>query len=264
MTKALKTSSFKRGVNGTVVIIGSNRRHRSAFKGSGIEAVSVGRTGVPDERFEVLAADCLFVTAEEARRIADAHGAFLLMIVPEGSLLGAELADDFIAAPAKPRELLLRASRLIFAARGGSVRGFEPVRSPEQPGVNNVVGCSNDDSHGGEIVKEASGSTFTVVVPNEVVSAGNVVLCRREHTCKKDGRNIVLTPLEFEVLYYLCEHKGITVSSKELYENIWKAQYLDSASSIMPHISRIRSKLGDDPRHPAFLKTVWGVGYKID
>ena len=54
------------------------------------------------------------------------------------------------------------------------------------------------------------------------------------------------------------------MSSEELFEAVWKEKYLDSNNTVMAHIARIREKLNEPPRKPKFIKTVWGVGYKID
>ena len=75
---------------------------------------------------------------------------------------------------------------------------------------------------------------------------------------------IELTPLEFDILIYLASKRGNVVSSEELFENVWKEKYLDNNNTVMVHIRRIREKLKEDTKNPKFIKTVWGVGYKID
>ena len=75
---------------------------------------------------------------------------------------------------------------------------------------------------------------------------------------------INLTKTEFEILWILCENRGKVVKSDELFEKVWKEKYLDSNNTVMVHIRRIREKLNEDTKHPKFIKTVWGVGYKIE
>jgi len=77
-------------------------------------------------------------------------------------------------------------------------------------------------------------------------------------------KRIELTPIEFDILMYLANKRGMVVSSEELFENVWKEKYLDSNNTVMVHIRRIREKLNEDTKNPKFIKTVWGVGYKID
>ena len=77
-------------------------------------------------------------------------------------------------------------------------------------------------------------------------------------------KEIELTPLEFDILLYLANHRGHVVSSEELFEKVWKEKYLENNNTVMVHIRRIREKLKEDTRNPKFIKTVWGVGYKIE
>ena len=73
-----------------------------------------------------------------------------------------------------------------------------------------------------------------------------------------------LTPIEFDILLYLASKKGEVVSSEELFEKVWKEKYLDNNNTVMVHIRRIREKLKEDTKNPKYIKTVWGVGYKIE
>ena len=99
--------------------------------------------------------------------------------------------------------------------------------------------------------------------PSEIVTGG---LCVNSltHKCHLDGEEIKLTPLEFNILWYLCVQRGRVVSSEELFEAVWGEKYLDSAGTVMPHIARLRKKLHEPKRAPKYLKTVWGVGYTVD
>lgn len=95
--------------------------------------------------------------------------------------------------------------------------------------------------------------------------SGGLYICRDSHLCELYGKPLSLTPLEFDILWYLCERKGRVIPSEELFEQVWKEKYLsNSNNTVMAHIARLRDKLGDEPRKPKFIKTVWGVGYKIE
>lgn len=85
-----------------------------------------------------------------------------------------------------------------------------------------------------------------------------------DHTCVLFGEEIPITPIEFSILLYLCRHMGQVVSSEELFEQVWGEKYLDNNNTVMAHIARIREKLHENARKPKFIKTVWGVGYKIE
>lgn len=86
----------------------------------------------------------------------------------------------------------------------------------------------------------------------------------RTHICILDDKVISLTPIEFNILWYLCSRKGEVISSEELFEAVWGEKYLDSSNTVMAHIARLREKMNEKPRHPKYIKTVWGVGYTIE
>lgn len=73
-----------------------------------------------------------------------------------------------------------------------------------------------------------------------------------------------LTATEFEILWLLCQNAGKVVSSEQIFETVWKEKYYDSNNTVMVHIRRIREKMGETTKNPKFIKTVWGVGYKIE
>lgn len=84
------------------------------------------------------------------------------------------------------------------------------------------------------------------------------------HKCILYGKEILLTPIEFSILWYLCENRSKVVSSEELFESVWKEKYLDNNNTVMAHIARLREKMNEPSRKPKFIKTVWGVGYTIE
>lgn len=87
---------------------------------------------------------------------------------------------------------------------------------------------------------------------------------KENHSCYLNKKEIFLTPLEFDILWYLCENKGKVVSSEELFEAVWKEKYMDSNNTVMTHIARIREKMKEPARKPKYIKTVWGVGYIVE
>ena len=88
-----------------------------------------------------------------------------------------------------------------------------------------------------------------------------LVINRETHKCTL---YVQLTPIEFSILWYLCENQGRVVSSEELFEAVWGEKFLDNNNTVMAHIGRLREKLCEPPRKPRFIKTVWGVGYQIE
>lgn len=91
-----------------------------------------------------------------------------------------------------------------------------------------------------------------------------LVINKNTHKCMLYGKEITLTPIEFSILWYLCEHRGRVIPSEELFENVWGEKFLDNNNTVMAHIGRLREKLGEPAKKPKFIKTVWGVGYTIE
>lgn len=76
-------------------------------------------------------------------------------------------------------------------------------------------------------------------------------------------KEVRLTPKEFNILELLARNKGIVLSVEKIYEAVWKEDFYKSDNTVMVHITKIRDKIEEDPKHPIYVKTVWGVGYKI-
>ena len=100
--------------------------------------------------------------------------------------------------------------------------------------------------------------------PKSEYDIRGLIINKDTHKCFLFGKEISLTPIEFSILWYLCEHQGKVVSTEELFENIWKEKYLDNNNTVMAHIGRLREKLNEPAKNPKFIKTVWGVGYEIE
>lgn len=100
--------------------------------------------------------------------------------------------------------------------------------------------------------------------PRQMHEVHGLVIDKETHNCTLYGQELSLTPIEFSILWYLCEKRGRVVSSEELFEAVWGEKYLDNNNTVMAHIGRLREKMKDSSRNPKFIKTVWGVGYRID
>lgn len=76
-------------------------------------------------------------------------------------------------------------------------------------------------------------------------------------------KEVRLTPKEFDILELLARNKGIVMSVEKIYEAVWKEDFFKSDNTVMVHITKIRDKIEEEPKRPIYIKTVWGVGYKI-
>lgn len=98
-----------------------------------------------------------------------------------------------------------------------------------------------------------------------VLVHSGLVMDVSRHECLLNEKPLVLTPTEFLILRILLERKGSVVSAEELFHEIWKDEYYSkSNNTITVHIRHLREKMGDTADNPKYIKTVWGVGYKID
>jgi len=79
-----------------------------------------------------------------------------------------------------------------------------------------------------------------------------------------EGEFIKLTPIEYNLLLFLCKNKGQVFSIKQIYENVWKEPFDGYEKKVVVHISHLREKIEINPKEPKYLKAVWGLGYKID
>lgn len=99
---------------------------------------------------------------------------------------------------------------------------------------------------------------------NVIIHSG-LVMNIKAHKCTLNEKPLELTPTEFEILKILCQKKGTVVSSEELFHQIWKDEYYTkNNNTITVHIRRLREKMGESFEEPKYIKTVWGVGYKIE
>ena len=98
----------------------------------------------------------------------------------------------------------------------------------------------------------------------DIIYIEGLEISKEKHICTLYDKKVELTPLEFDILVYLANKRGEVVSSEELFEKVWKEKYLDNNNTVMVHIRRIREKLNEDTKKPKYIKTVWGVGYKIE
>lgn len=144
-----------------------------------------------------------------------------------GIMLG---ADDYITKPFKMLELIAR------------------VRANIRRAQNYNVAIKQQDS--------TSNTEEKYLINGLEINAS-------KHTVKLYDEVLELTPIEFNIVLYLARHEGMAVSSEELFEAVWKEKYFDSNNTVFVHIARIREKMHENSRKPIYIKTVWGVGYKL-
>lgn len=100
---------------------------------------------------------------------------------------------------------------------------------------------------------------------DDVLEIAGLTLNKNTHQCMYGDAEITLTPIEFNILWILISQKGKVISSENLFEQVWKEKYFkNNNNTVMVHIRHLREKLGAVMGHRELIKTVWGVGYKIE
>ena len=97
--------------------------------------------------------------------------------------------------------------------------------------------------------------------PDEVLSAGGIVIDKAAHQATVDGKTMDLSFKEFELLTYFLENEGIALSREKILNSVWNYDYFGDARTIDTHVKKLRSKMGDKGE---YIKTVWGMGYKFE
>lgn len=104
-----------------------------------------------------------------------------------------------------------------------------------------------------------------VKMNENVIIIGGLVVDKENHECMINDEPLSLTPTEFSILWVLCKNRGKVVDSEKLFEEVWGEKYfVNSTNTIMVHIRHLRDKMNDSAENPKYIKTVWGVGYKIE
>lgn len=135
-------------------------------------------------------------------------------------------ADDYVTKPFNPLELIARIK--------SQLRRYMKMRGKVSEQNENEVEI-------GDI--KINVATYEVIVADQEVK---------------------LTPREFSILELLARNQGIVLSAEQIYERVWKEQSFQSDNTVMVHIRKLREKIEENPRKPRYIKTVWGVGYKIE
>ena len=103
-----------------------------------------------------------------------------------------------------------------------------------------------------------------VPAADEIFKYAGLSMNIKTYECRLNGETLSLTPTEFSILRILLERKCSVVSAEELFHEVWQEEYYTkSNNTITVHIRHLREKMKDTGENPRYIKTVWGVGYKI-
>ena len=99
---------------------------------------------------------------------------------------------------------------------------------------------------------------------NSEVNYKDIIFDFKRREVVKSNEEKKFTYTEFEILQLLAQNPGRVFSKEQIYDIVWNEPYSGDYNIVMSHISHIREKIEDDPSHPVYIQTVWGVGYKFN
>jgi DNA-binding response OmpR family regulator len=99
---------------------------------------------------------------------------------------------------------------------------------------------------------------------SKIINIGNITINKTQFIVTKNNETIPLSVKEFELLLLLAENKNKPLTKDFLFNRIWGIDSFSEPQTLTVHISRLREKLEIDPQKPMLIKTVWGIGYKLD
>ena len=106
-------------------------------------------------------------------------------------------------------------------------------------------------------------STPATAVTGAVMKLGAVAVNFATYSASKNGKELIMTPKEFEILKYLWHHRNETVSRDALLTNVWGYDESVSTRTVDNFVMKLRQKIEDDPAHPRTIITIHGTGYKL-
>lgn len=135
-------------------------------------------------------------------------------------------ADDYVTKPFNPLELIARVN--------SGIRRYTTLGSKDEEGNSSIY------------------------------RTGDLIINDETKKVTVDGKEIKLTPTEYNILKFLTRNKGIVYSIDKIYENVWDDEAYGADNIIAVHIRHIREKIEIDPKNPKYLKVIWGIGYKME
>ena len=171
------------------------------------------------------------------KRIRETSDVPVIVISAKGQdpekILGLNLgADDYMVKPFNPLEAVARVNSCLRRATGAMARGASAGLQPDASAEHETLRCK-------DLVLDVDACTLTC-----------------------GGLPIELTPVELKIMRLLMEHPGRVFTKQQIYEAGWDEAYVAAENSVMVCISKLRSKLGDDPQ--AYIKTIRGLGYRLE
>ncbi|MBD2845534.1 response regulator transcription factor [Paenibacillus sp. IB182496] len=187
----------------------------------------------------------------------------IIMLTARGEeadrLLGLTMgADDYLTKPFSPRELVLRVRNILRrAGHGGNVDAAQSYhRHPPLVGGSAYGGPGSQGAATGGEIDQCSAHAGAIVFDG-------LTIYPDERRVVVQGREAELTAKEFDLLQLLATYPGKVFSRNQLLSAIWDMAYDGDTTTVTVHVRRLREKVEPNPSDPTYIKTVWGIGYKL-
>lgn len=172
----------------------------------------------------------------------------IIMLTARGEendrLLGLTMgADDYVTKPFSPRELVLRVRNILRRTGAGTAANSRQLEAGEMSGREEQA---------------VSGR------PMPALSFDGLTIFPEERRVVVQGRDVELTAKEFDLLQLLAAYPGKVFSRNQLLNALWDMAYEGDTTTVTVHVRRLREKVEPNPSEPTWIKTVWGIGYKLD
>lgn len=113
------------------------------------------------------------------------------------------------------------------------------------------------------LILEISDNTSPLFV-DEKLTFGELTIYPKNRKVLRNNIEIILTPKEFDILYFLAKNKGEVFTKEQIYQAVWEEDFLLSDNNIMAFIRKLRKKIEPQPDSPEYIITILGIGYKFN
>lgn len=113
------------------------------------------------------------------------------------------------------------------------------------------------------LILEISDNTSPLFLDKNL-TFGELTIYPKNRKVLRNNIEIILTPKEFDILYFLAKNKGEVFTKEQIYQAVWEEDFLLSDNNIMAFIRKLRKKIEPQPDSPEYIITIWGIGYKFN
>lgn len=142
------------------------------------------------------------------------------------------------------------------------------AKDPPQGGNCEELRCGLCDLMTGNVTSLLLGAAEDVdMIANtaaDKIQIGELEIQRKSRRVLRGGKDVCLTPKEFDILFFLAQNRGEVFTKEQIYRAVWEEDFLLADSNMMAFIRKLRKKIEPHPDAPEYILTIWGIGYKFN